>query len=77
MLSGTAAVTDVVPIGYDARNTSIKLMEVQRNCPSRLTITCFNKKKLPELNAAPLPKCPDPSIKNKFELGPELGPSSL
>lgn len=44
VLNGTAAVTDFVPIGYDARNMSIKLMEVQQNCPSRLTITYFNKK---------------------------------
>lgn len=44
MLNGTAAVTDFVPIGYNARNTSIKVMEVQQNCPSRLTITYFNKK---------------------------------
>lgn len=77
MLNGAAAVTDFVPIGYDARNMSINLMEVQQNCPSRLTITYYHKKKLTELHAAPLPKCPDPSIKNKFELGPELGPSSL
>lgn len=44
VLNGTAAVTDFVPIGYNARNTSIKVMEVQQNCPSRLTITYFNKK---------------------------------
>lgn len=60
VLSGTAAVTDVVPIGYDARNTSIKLMEVQRNCPSRLTITCFNKKKAPWTQRSPSTQMPRP-----------------
>lgn len=74
MLNRAAALKGSVPVGYDG---AINLMAVQQNSPSRLTITYYYKKS--SLNSMqPLyPNATDPSINNKFELGPELGPSPL
>lgn len=74
VLNRAAAVEGCVPIGYDGGNN---LMAVRQNNLSRLTITYYYKKS--SLNSVqPLyPNATDPSINNKFELGPQLGPSSL
>lgn len=73
--NGAAAVKGLVPIGYDG---AINLMAVQQNSPSRLTITYYQKKKSSLNSTQPLyPNVREPSINNKFELGPELGPSPL